>query len=104
MKYFCETESGDTKHFFLSSVKPSSNKINTYCLKNDNSKIFDLEKNIVILNSSGFETTTHNLLFIYMLLSELCVDEVAKTKFSRKASSIASKHINSIAFENEMST
>ena len=104
MKYFCETESGNTKHFFISPVKPSSNKINAYCLKDDDSKIFDLEKNIIILNSSGFETTTHNLLFIYMLLSELCVDELAQTKFSGKASSIASKQLSSITFENEMST
>lgn len=104
MKYFCETESGNTMHFFISAVKPSSNKINAYCLKDDDSKIFDLEKNIIILNSSGVETATYNLLFIYMLLSELCVDELAQSKFSDKASSIASKHINSIPFENEIST
>jgi hypothetical protein len=104
MKYFCETESGETTHFFISSVKPSNNNIDAYCLKDDDSKIFDLEKNITILNSSGFKTATHNLLFIYMLLSELCVDELAKAKFSDKASIIASKHINSIPFENEMRT
>lgn len=95
MKYFCEVESCDTKHYFISSVKPSSNKIIAYCLKDDNYKIDDLEKNIIILNLSRPETPVHNLLCICKLLSELCVDETARIKFNEKAASLASDHINS---------
>lgn len=95
MRYFCITELNDRKHFFLSDIKPDNKKIESYELLNDMSKIPDLQKNILIINSSAYATSTHNLLFVYMLLSDLCVEETARKYFSEKASTIAIEQIDS---------
>ncbi len=95
MRYFCITELDNKKHFFLSNIKPDNNKIESYELLADMSKIPDLQKNIVIINSSAFAPSTHNLLFVYMLLSDLCVEETAKKYFTEKASTLAIEHLDS---------
>lgn len=95
MKYFCEIELCNCRHFFIADVKFNNDKIKSYELMDNKMKILDLDKNISILNSSSHSPSTHNLLFIYMLLSELCADENARIRFSEKASELAYKQVNS---------
>lgn len=98
MKYFCETKLCDSAHFFISNIEPENAKIKTYQLKDDSFKIHDLEKNISILNSLSPSPTLHNLLFIYMLLSELCLEEQARVYFGEKASTLAYEQINKVTY------
>ena len=101
MKYFCETELSSMPHFFVSAIKPNNTKIKVYQLKADKNKIIDLEKNIAILNSASFSPSTHNLLFIYMTLADLCLEEMDRMHFNERASSIALNQIESLNLESD---
>lgn len=90
MKYFCETVLSNKPHFFLSDVQPKSDKVKSYAVKTDEFKLVDLDKNISIFNSM---LTPHNILYIYMMLSEICIDENEKKYFSKKASEFAFIHL-----------
>ncbi|MGE5473437.1 MAG: hypothetical protein ACM3UU_04370 [Ignavibacteriales bacterium] len=90
MKYFCETVLGDKVHFFLSDFQPISSKVKSYKLQADEIKIQELDMNISIFNSM---LTPHNILYIYMMLSEICMDEKEKRYFNKKASDFACSHL-----------
>ncbi len=95
MTYFCEAHISERTHFFISEIKPNNQKIKSYPLEENKLRIFDLDRNISILNSASCNPPTHNLLFIYMLLAELCIDEQARVYFSEKASLLAHQQVNS---------
>jgi len=90
MKYFCETVLSNKPHFFISDIIPKSDKVKAYAFKTDKYKLIDLDKNISIFNCM---LTPHNILYIYMMLSEICVDDNEKKYFSKKASEFASIHL-----------
>jgi len=92
MKYFCEAVLSNKIHFFLSDIMPKSDKIKAYELETDELKLKDLEMNISIFN---FMLTPHNILYIYMMLSEICVDDKEKKYFSKKATDFAYRHLQS---------
>jgi len=96
MRYFCETNMENIKHFFISREKPCNSKIISYKLRDDNYQIIDLEKSIDIFNSSNLKLSAQNLLYIYMILSDLCIEDVAKNKFNEMATRIASEQIQSL--------
>lgn len=98
MRYFCEISSNGKEFYFISDVEPNDAKIKTYAIKDDDLRVMDLEKNISILNASSHHKSAHNLIFIYQILSEICVDESSRSHFNNKASKLA---INQISiFEN----
>lgn len=90
MKYFCETVLSDKPHFFLSDFQPISTKVKSYKLQTDEIKLRELDRNISIYNSM---LTPHNILSIYMMLSEICIYEKEKRYFNRKASEFACKQL-----------
>ncbi|MGE5329231.1 MAG: hypothetical protein ACM3KR_06980 [Deltaproteobacteria bacterium] len=90
MKYFCETVLSDRLHFFLSDAIPKSPKINSYAIDIDEIRLKDLDINISIFNSM---LTSHNLIYIYMMLSELCIEDKEKKLFTARASEVAYRHL-----------
>lgn len=93
MKYFCETQLDSKPHFFISEIELRNDKIKSYAIEDNSTKIQDLNKNISIFNSM---MTPHNILYIYMMLSELCVDDTARKYFNKKASEYAYRHLEAI--------
>lgn len=90
MKFFCETELSNKVHYFISEQEPRSEKIKAFALDSNQNIVEELEKNISIFNSMS---TIHNMLYIFMLLSEVCTKDKDKAYFNKKASDLAHYHV-----------